>query len=230
MLEFGPVKSLLYPLLVLIARIAIRNSGQDAYYYATTHRFGAEHAVIALLAGKLAQDVSHELEGIRQPTLVIWGAEALGTLPHTHFNQGVLPDSLGPKQAHIELLPDGGLAIHEELPRKVAETILQWSENNALVASPVSISSNIKNSFSQPLRVEDAGAEQDSSAATDSEKETSSLAEAYCVKCKTKRPMLNAREVTIKNGRFAVRGECAVCGTQLFRMGRLPAGYPQTPV
>jgi len=34
----------------------------------------------------------------------------------------------------------------------------------------------------------------------------------------------------MKNGRIAVQGVCEVCGTPLFRMGRLLPGYPQTPV
>jgi hypothetical protein len=41
--------------------------------------------------------------------------------------------------------------------------------------------------------------------------------EAYCVKCKTKREMKNAHEVTGDNGRRALKGECSVCGTKLTR-------------
>lgn len=39
--------------------------------------------------------------------------------------------------------------------------------------------------------------------------------EAYCMKCKAKRPMKNAQEVILKNGRPAMKGECAVCGSKL---------------
>ncbi|HEY3992471.1 MAG TPA: DUF5679 domain-containing protein, partial [Ktedonobacteraceae bacterium] len=42
---------------------------------------------------------------------------------------------------------------------------------------------------------------------------------AYCVKCKQKRTMLQAREVLMKNGRPAMRGVCSVCGTRLNRIG-----------
>jgi len=42
--------------------------------------------------------------------------------------------------------------------------------------------------------------------------------EAYCVKCKEKREIKNPEEVTMKNGRRAAQGTCAVCGTKLFRM------------
>lgn len=42
--------------------------------------------------------------------------------------------------------------------------------------------------------------------------------EAYCVKCREKREMKDAEEVTMKNGRTAMQGVCSVCGTKLFRM------------
>jgi hypothetical protein len=42
--------------------------------------------------------------------------------------------------------------------------------------------------------------------------------EAYCVKCRTKREMVDAEEVTMKNGRKAMQGKCGVCGTKLFRI------------
>ncbi len=42
--------------------------------------------------------------------------------------------------------------------------------------------------------------------------------EAYCVKCREKRPITSPREVTMKNGRKAIKGTCAVCGTGLYRI------------
>lgn len=44
------------------------------------------------------------------------------------------------------------------------------------------------------------------------------MADAYCVKCKAKHPMSDALEVTMKNGRKAVKGKCPVCGTVMFKM------------
>lgn len=41
--------------------------------------------------------------------------------------------------------------------------------------------------------------------------------QAYCVKCRTQRAMKNAREVTLDNGRRAVKGVCEVCGTNMTR-------------
>lgn len=42
---------------------------------------------------------------------------------------------------------------------------------------------------------------------------------AYCVKCKTKREMKNAKVVKLKNGRRATKGLCPRCGTGMFRIG-----------
>jgi len=41
----------------------------------------------------------------------------------------------------------------------------------------------------------------------------------YCVKCKEKREMQDATEVTMKNGKKASKGKCPVCGTSMFRIG-----------
>lgn len=48
------------------------------------------------------------------------------------------------------------------------------------------------------------------------------MAEAYCVKCKAKREMKDAKEVTMngKGGkkRMAMTGVCPNCGTKMFRI------------
>ncbi len=41
------------------------------------------------------------------------------------------------------------------------------------------------------------------------------MAEAYCVKCKKKTDMKDPHEVTMKNGRQAMKGTCSVCGTSV---------------
>ena len=47
--------------------------------------------------------------------------------------------------------------------------------------------------------------------------------QAYCVKCKEKRDVINPEAIFTKNGTPALRGKCGVCGTALFRMGATPA-------
>ena len=44
--------------------------------------------------------------------------------------------------------------------------------------------------------------------------------EAYCVKCKAKREMKNAKAITMKNGKPANQGICPSCGTKMFRIGK----------
>jgi PHP family Zn ribbon phosphoesterase len=44
--------------------------------------------------------------------------------------------------------------------------------------------------------------------------------EAYCMKCRTKREMKDAKAITMKNGKPATQGVCPVCGTKMFRLGK----------
>ena len=41
--------------------------------------------------------------------------------------------------------------------------------------------------------------------------------EAYCVKCKAKRPMKNGKRVKTKNNRNAMKGQCSTCGTTMMK-------------
>ena len=42
------------------------------------------------------------------------------------------------------------------------------------------------------------------------------MTQGYCVKCKSKREMSDAKEVTMKNGRNAMKGKCPTCSTSMF--------------
>ncbi|MDI6858666.1 MAG: DUF5679 domain-containing protein [Dehalococcoidia bacterium] len=44
--------------------------------------------------------------------------------------------------------------------------------------------------------------------------------QAYCLKCRQTREMKNAQKVTMKNGKPATKGECPVCGTKMYRIGK----------
>ena len=192
LLQAVPVKWLVYPM--LSTRFALRSSQVKQqslisdvdldYFYATAHQMGAEHASMALLARNLEQDVSQHLEMIQQPTLVIWGARGLNDSRHIGSRQDV---SWMRAHTRLTLLPEAGIAVHEEQPTRVIATILSWSEEGkAAIAS-----------------------------------QENTTIEAYCTKCKMKRKMLNATEVTSKDGRMAIRGTCEVCGSNLHRFGRL---------
>ena len=45
------------------------------------------------------------------------------------------------------------------------------------------------------------------------------MAEAYCVKCKAKREVKDAQQITMKNGKPALQGTCPECGGKVFKIG-----------
>lgn len=47
--------------------------------------------------------------------------------------------------------------------------------------------------------------------------------EAYCLKCRVKREMVDPTAVTMKNGKPATSGTCPVCGTKMFKIGKAVA-------
>ncbi len=51
---------------------------------------------------------------------------------------------------------------------------------------------------------------------------------AYCVKEKAQKPMKDAHEVTLKNGKRAMQGTCASCGTKMMKFisSKKPAAAP----
>ena len=44
--------------------------------------------------------------------------------------------------------------------------------------------------------------------------------QGYCMKCREKRDLNDVQQVTLKNGRAARQGICAVCGTKVTVMGK----------
>ncbi len=44
--------------------------------------------------------------------------------------------------------------------------------------------------------------------------------EGYCVKCRAKKEIKDAQQVTMKNGRPATEGKCPDCGTKIFKIGK----------
>ena len=43
--------------------------------------------------------------------------------------------------------------------------------------------------------------------------------EIYCLKCRAKTGSRDVKQVTLKNGRPALRAVCTVCGTGKYRIG-----------
>ena len=44
--------------------------------------------------------------------------------------------------------------------------------------------------------------------------------EAYCMKCRAKKEMKDAKAITMKNSKPATQGVCPTCGTKMFRIGK----------
>ncbi len=193
------------------------------YYFAAVHQLGAHHAALAFLAGKLALDVSQQLETVQQPILIVWGAQTLNSAQSLASQHSVTPHT------QVVLLQDAGIRVQEERPDKVIANILEWrveeqhaplsevrvvptiprasantEEQKALAVASMSV---------QPAVVENEAKEANTTAVENS----TATVEAYCVKCRHKRMMQDPQEIVTKNGRRAMEGTCPVCGTRLFR-------------
>ncbi|MEI8132243.1 MAG: DUF5679 domain-containing protein [Leptolinea sp.] len=42
--------------------------------------------------------------------------------------------------------------------------------------------------------------------------------ESYCLKCKSKQSVVDPQVTVLKNGANAVKGKCAVCGTNVMKI------------
>ena len=46
------------------------------------------------------------------------------------------------------------------------------------------------------------------------------MMQGYCLKCRERREMKDAKAITMKNGKPATEGKCPVCGTKIFKIGK----------
>ncbi len=44
--------------------------------------------------------------------------------------------------------------------------------------------------------------------------------EAYCLKCRASREVVDPEQVTLRNGRPATKGRCSKCNASVFRIGK----------
>jgi len=193
-------------------------ASEVAHLYATTHQLGAQYAPMALLSGKLAQNASQQFEMLQQPTLIVWGMQALNDSRYLASQQHL------PAQAQVVLVRDSGVSVQEERPEAIVANVQEWSnEKKAAAASIPEATAGEAQVATTPANGEDAGAAAGVATAVPAVATPASTPaiEAYCVKCKKKVTMLNAQKVVMKNGRPATRGMCPVCGTGLYRIGQV---------
>jgi pimeloyl-ACP methyl ester carboxylesterase len=98
---------------------------------AAAHQLGAEHAAIASISGRLALNVSCQLAALQQPTLIIWGAQALAQTQ-------LLSDQLTmPEHTQITSIQDAGSYVQEVYPEQVIANILAWQATSSCAPAPI---------------------------------------------------------------------------------------------
>ena len=206
--------------------------------FANAHQFGAQHAPLAQIAGKLYLSIKSNA-AIQQPTLIIWGVHALGSMRES-INQHAIST-----RTQVVLIQDAGVYAHEDAPEKVVANVLEWATNEVALVSAkaeetvaanasttsASLAQGSSSAGTSPFTQDQIGSipvEPVERSIVDAiapehvesstvEKTAGEDVEAYCVKCRQKRVIQGARRVTTKNGRSALEGSCPVCGTRLFR-------------
>jgi pimeloyl-ACP methyl ester carboxylesterase len=107
-----------------------------ASIFANAHQFGAEHAALAWVAGKLDLDVHPQLEQLTQPVLTIWGRQALmspSSIPATTGQNSSL------SAAKMVIIEGSGQRVHETLPAQVVASILTWLKTWLKVQEPITV-------------------------------------------------------------------------------------------
>jgi hypothetical protein len=179
---------------------------------AAAHQLGAEYAGMASIAGKLGFDVSPQLETLQQPTLIVWGAHALTS------NHVISDSPPTPPDTQVVLIQEAGLYMQEERPEQVVANILNWQIHMSAVRHgegkciDSARGGTDKDTMRRTYEVNTATSNTATTVIP-----TIEVVEAYCVKCRQKRPIQNPQEVVTKNRRRALEGNCPVCGTKLFR-------------
>ena len=208
------IKALLYPLVstrlafFLAHRCQQSGQGDFASFYANTHQLGAEHAAMALLAGKLSEDVAERFEELSQPLLLIWGTKALESPQMVARLREVAQKR---RTRTLEIIQGAGLDVQRERPMEVVEAIQHWQVTQRLPAESGEETAGEGLQVESEMQAEPVGGQVSQSGGI----------QAYCFKCKQKREMEHPSEFTMKNGRLAVRGACAVCGSSITSIGGL---------
>jgi pimeloyl-ACP methyl ester carboxylesterase len=219
------------------------SSEELASIFANAHQFGAEHAALAWMAGKLNLDVLPQFEQLTLPILTIWHRRTFKSISAT---SGQPAHMLSERMIVME---SSGPRIHAEQPAQVVANILAWqaaqepaniataAEQHSLTEGEASNSTTIPGvqpediiSAETPLETVHGGQSPEPVNETHEEPENVvdgrgrvlqpgpyHQPEAYCVRCKQKRTMQDPHKIVTKNGRSALEGTCPVCSTRLFR-------------
>lgn len=218
--EFPLLRFVLYATLTIppLLRLEAQREGAAAdeealkYRSASAHQLGAQHAVLALLAGKLAIDVSTQLRALKQPVQLLWSETRQQQTPGSHLLPGRVTLIRGidepVHEAHAELVIAEIVAASAEPSHNGNAAREQIKIESTRPAQPTTDPAQAQQ-YEKPVELSN-GTKEESSAANES-------TQAYCMKCRQKRAIEGAHRITTKNGRSALAGKCQVCGTRLFR-------------
>ena len=172
------------------------------------------------LIEKFKQQIE-KLEKAESPRGTLPKPEPIPTPEPPSSPRGSLPKDFDPNAPKEEpaATPEQ-LAKVEELEKQIAE--LETIKEEPVPESLDSQIEGLKDLENQINELE-SSLEKINQPKTKSPKKPTSATkvEAYCVKCKTKQKIANPKQTTMKNGRPAIRGICSVCGTNVFRIGKL---------
>jgi pimeloyl-ACP methyl ester carboxylesterase len=91
-----------------------------ANHYATSHLFGAQHAIAAFLSGFLNFDILEPFSGLTQPVTIVWGREDIG---NPLANAGELLKA-NPR-ASLRIFENARMLPHEEHPDQFNNLLLE---------------------------------------------------------------------------------------------------------
>ncbi|MBX5452037.1 alpha/beta fold hydrolase [Thermogemmatispora sp.] len=214
---------------LLTTRLALRfllapgQTGSDLdYSYATTHQFGAEHAVLAWLADRLALMANGHFEvpttSSPYPVLVVRAESDARAEPGWREPAEQAP---GAEQLWMTL---PGHTLDRQAASLISARLNAWISRGPQPVQTESTIATLSGRGEAEVASQDLEAGQTVSNETQmsppSPTERLPVVEAYCVKCRQKSAMLNVEETTLKNGRPALQGTCARCGARMYRIGR----------
>jgi hypothetical protein len=139
-----------------------------------------------------------------------------GTLPKGFVSGAKLSK---PKEEEEEATPEQ-LARLEELERKIDEQTRKLQLKQAAKPAP---EIKLKGLDELEQELEEFGHKVKRTQKRKSKPTTAPSGKivAYCVKCKERREVKDAIQITMKNGRLVIKGTCVVCGTNVFRIGKI---------
>ncbi|MBX5457999.1 MAG: alpha/beta fold hydrolase [Thermogemmatispora sp.] len=198
-----------------------RQSDLD-YSYATTHQFGAEHAVRAWLADRLRLEENGARPPANSLACPVLLVQADSERSKTHSWPGLQGQEAAVEQLWIETRD---CTVDRQVAALISARLSSWPALAAQAEEASTAASGSGEAQEAPQAIESESAQSTATSAVAQTQhqlaaKSEPALEAYCVRCRQKSPMLAVSETTLKNGRPALQGTCARCGARMYRIVR----------